>query len=527
MGDKSFNFCKVVSQELDLEKLRRKFLLALLELQNVERGSIWVKAGKGYTCVEAAGSQSEQIIGLTLPPGRPSIVAWVIENGKMTIAEPGKDSRHFKEAEAAIDIKSRLILCFPLLLRTGEVYGAVEIIETSAGGSRINLDEGFLESLQQLIDIGSIALGNSLTYSAQVKENIKLRQTLENFRSEPIIGKSAAFQSALKMAKEYAATDFPVLITGESGTGKELIAKEIHRLSGRANMPFLIQNCSCIPDTLLESELFGYQKGAFTGAFKSKVGLFEAADGGTVFLDEIGDMPAQLQARILRVVQESEIKPLGETRTKKVDVRIISATNRDLPAEIAAGRFREDLFYRLNVLPLQVPALRNRPEDIPPLLEHFLARESLRPGVERKQISREALEFLVEYSWPGNVRELENFIKHILVITRDRRITCADLGCHFPGAAATLVEARAPENSVKEIGTDIPPAKNRAGDAVPAGGQPGGASFFEGYTWEQLEHDYVLYLLEKNKWHITRAAKEAGVNRSTFDSRMKKLDIVK
>ncbi len=526
MGDKSFNFYKAVSQELDLEKLRRKFLLALLELQNVERGSIWVKAGKGYTCVEAAGGQSEQIIGLTLAPGRPSIVAWVIENGKMTIAEPGKDSRHFKEAEERIDVKSRLILCFPLLLRTGEVYGAVEIIETSAGGNRLNLDEGFLESLQQLIDIGSIALGNSLVYSDQVKENIKLRQTLEAFRGEPIIGKSQALQSTLKRAKDYAATDFPVLITGESGTGKELIAKEIHRLSARANMPFLAQNCSCIPDTLLESELFGYQKGAFTGAFKSKVGLFEAADGGTVFLDEIGDMPAQLQARILRVVQESEIRPLGETRAKKVDVRIISATNRDLPAEIAAGRFREDLFYRLNVLPLQVPALRERPEDIPPLLEHFLTREAMRPGAERKQISKEALDFLVEYSWPGNVRELENSIKHILVITRNRCITCTDLGCHFPGAAAKPVGTRSPERAAKEVNEDIPAHKQRAGDAAPNEEAPG-APFFEGYTWEQLEHDYVAYLLEKNKWHITRAAKEAGVNRSTFDSRMKKLNITK
>lgn len=524
MGDRSFNFYKAVSQELDLEKLRRKFLMALLELQNVERGSIWVKTGRGYTCVEAAGAQCERIKGFTIGLGRPSIVGWVIENGKMTIAEPGKDSRHFKEAEEGIDVKSKLILCFPLLLRTGEVYGAVEIIETSAGGSRLNLDEGYLELLQQLIDIGSIALSNSLVYSDQVRENIKLRQTLEAIRSEPIIGKSPSFQSVLKRAEEYAATGFPVLITGESGTGKELVAREIHRLSGRAGMPFLVQNCSCIPDTLLESELFGYQKGAFTGALKSKVGLFEAADGGTVFLDEIGDMPAQLQARILRVVQESEIKPLGETRTRKVDVRIISATNRDLPAEIAGGRFREDLFYRLNVLPLHVPALRERTEDIQPLLEHFLTRESLRLSTERRQMSREALDFLVEYSWPGNVRELENFIKHILVITRGPSITCADLGFHFPGARGALVEP-APERASKGAGAASPASKPHAGEA-PFSDQAAALSF-EGYTWDRLEHDFVVYLLEKNKWHITRAAKEAGVNRSTFDSRMKKLDIKK
>ena len=194
-----------------------------------------------------------------------------------------------------------------------------------------------------------------------MKENLKLRQTLKAIREQDlIIGKSAALLGARKRAAEYARTDFPVLITGESGSGKELLAREIHRLSGRSGGPFLAQNCSCIPDTLLESELFGHEKGAFTGAFKTKLGLFEAANDGTVFLDEIGDMPLQLQARILRVIQDGEIKPVGNVHPRKVNVRIISATNRDLQSEIARENFREDLFYRLNVLPLHVPSLRER-----------------------------------------------------------------------------------------------------------------------------------------------------------------------
>ncbi len=518
MGDKSFNFCKAVSDELDPEKLQNKFLAALLDLQNVERGSIWVKSKNGYTCIEAAGAQSEKIRGMSVDSAQPSIVGWVIENGKMTIGEPGKDSRHFGRAEEGLDIKSRLILCFPLFLRTGEVYGAVQIIDTSAGGDRLNLDKSYLELLQQLIDIGSIALSNSLIYSDKVKENLKLRQTLDAIRSEQVIvGASDSFQNAMKRAGEYARTDFPVLITGESGTGKELVAREIHRLSGRAHMPFMVQNCSCIPDTLLESELFGYRRGAFTGAVQNKIGLFEAADGGTVFLDEIGDMPAQLQARILRVIQENEIKPLGETRVRKVDVRIISATNRDLPDAIAKGHFREDLFYRLNVLPLQVPPLRDRPEDIVPLLEHFMARESLRLGAPRKMIARDALQFLTRYRWPGNVRELENFIRHILVITHGDYITCADLAGHFPGVADAAPVCAPVENGAVRTDTDtLEPSRNAT---------PG--SLFDGYSWERLERDYVTYLLEKNKWHITRAAKEAGVNRSTFDSRIKKLQIEK
>lgn len=514
MGDKSFDFYKAVSEELDPEKLQHNFLTALLELQNVERGSIWVRSEGGYTCIEAAGAQSGPVEGMTISADRPSIVGWVIENGKMTIAEPGKDARHYGKAEEGIEVKSKLILCFPLVLRTGEVYGAVQIIDTSAGGSRLNLEKSYLELLQHLIDIGSIALGNSLVYSNQVKENLKLRQTLDAIRSEElIVGKSPAFLGVRKRAAEYARTDFPVLITGESGTGKELLAKEIHRLSARNGGPFLVQNCSCIPDTLLESELFGYAKGAFTGAIKSKVGLFEAANGGTVFLDEIGDMPLQLQARILRVIQENEVKPLGEVRPRKIDVRIISATNRDLKSAIAKEQFREDLFYRLNVLPLHIPALKDRPEDIPMLLDHFLRKEALRAEIDRKSFSRDASDYLVSYAWPGNVRELENFVKHILVITRGDRITRGDLSDHFLSLPPTVSEASVQEEE-----------KERD---EPAGKRPDARNLFDGYTWETLERDYVLYLLEKNKWHITRAARDAGVNRSTFDSRMKKLNIRK
>lgn len=515
MGDRSFNFYKAVSEELDPEKLRRRFLLALLDLQNVERGSLWVKTEQGYTCIEAAGVQSERITGMTVDSTQPSIVGWVIEHGKMTVAEVGKDTRHYKEAEDSLQIKSRLILCFPLFLRSGEVYGAVQIIDTSAGGKRLNLDKSYLCLLQQLIDIGAIALSNSLVYSDKVKENLKLKRTLDAIRGENIIvGKSDSFLGVRKRAGEYARTDFPVLITGESGTGKELLAKEIHRQSARCGAAFLVQNCSCIPDTLLESELFGYQKGAFTGAVTSKIGLFEAANEGTVFLDEIGDMPLQLQARILRVIQENEIKPLGDVKPKKVNVRIISATNRDLKSEIAKEHFREDLYYRLNVLPLHVPALRDRREDIPLLLDHYLSREALRLGAPRKTLSREALDFLISYQWPGNVRELENLVRHILVITSGERITPEDLSNHFTTVPSTQLAACAANGTAEEQ-----PVSEEEG--------PGLSALFDGYIWERLEREYVLFLLEKNRWHVTRAAKEAGVNRSTFDSRMKKLNIRK
>jgi transcriptional regulator with GAF, ATPase, and Fis domain len=515
MSRTHFNFRKMLAEELDTEKLQRNFLSALLELQNVERGSIWVKTRDGYLCVEAAGSQSEAIRGVTIPADQQSIVGWVIDKGRMTVAEPGKDDRHYGDFEEQLIVKSTLILCFPLFLKSGEVYGAIQIIDTSAEGNRLNLNEDYLKLLEEIIDLGSMALSNSLIHANQVQENLRLKQTIEAMRDQGVlIGRSEPFLRTFKTAVDYAKTDFPVLITGESGTGKELIAREIHRQSNRSAKPFMVQNCSAIPETLLESELFGYVKGAFTGAVKDKIGLFEAADGGTLFLDEIGDMPFHLQARMLRVLQNSEIKPLGGTLTKKIDVRIISATNKDLKEAIAREQFREDLFYRLNVLPLHMPPLRERPEDTRLLLDHMLSREAVRMGMPAKRFAKDALEFLLAHPWKGNVRELENFVRRIIIVTDTDLITFKDLAPHF--AADEIPPAAPAEEPAQEPGRQSEP-----------GHQEAGRPSFEGYTWESLEREYVLYLLEKNKWHVTRAAKEAGVIRSTFDSRMKKLGIRK
>ena len=509
MSHRQLDFYRALSEELDLDKLQRRFLLALLELQNVERGSIWIETAEGYRCVEAVGNQSERVKGIVVSADRPSIVGWVIENGRMTVAEPGRDARHFKEIEDDLDVKSTLILCFPLVLKTGGVYGAIQLIDTSTGGDRLNLGKDYLELLQGLIDIGSLALSNSLIYKYQVEENLRLKRTIDAMLgSDAIVGQNREFLAVLKTAGEFAKTDFPVLITGESGTGKEIIAKEIHRLSSRHDRPFLAQNCSAIPDSLLESELFGYRKGAFTGATRDKIGLFEAADGGTVFLDEIGDMPFQLQARLLRVLQNGEVKPLGGVRTRKVDVRIVSATNRDMKEAIANNQFREDLFYRLNVLPVHILPLRERREDIPLLLEHFMRRESAKMNIPCKKIDRMAMDRLMRYPWPGNVREIENFARHITLIAGGVTVSDDDLTVHFH---AGLGQGEAGRNGNSPAPRPVEVKNDEASLAD--------------YTWEELERNYVLSLLEKNRWHVTRAAREAGVTRSTFNSRMKKLGI--
>lgn len=496
-------------KELNPEALQKKFLNSLLNIQNVQRGSIWIKKRDSYVCIEAAGAEAARIKGVALDASQPSIVGWVIENRKMAIAEAQSDKRHYREVEEEFAVKSSLIICFPLFFRDKKVYGAVQIIDTTREKSRLNLEETYLANIQNLVDICSIALSNAILYHTEKQKALSLKNALNEIRSEPVIvGQSPAFQKTMNLLKSYSGTDFHVLITGESGTGKELVARKLHQEGPRKDAPFLVQNCSAIPETLLESELFGYKKGAFTGATRDKIGLFEAANYGTVFLDEIGDMPMNIQAGILRVLQQNEIKPLGETRVRHVDVRIVSATNRNIKQMIAENTFRQDLFYRLSILPIHLPPLRERKEDIPLLVKHFIEQESLKLGMVEKQLSYDAMQCLTGYSWRGNIRELENLIRYLLVTTEEEYIELENLPPHVRQ-----------DNIMADVYAD-----SGRDDPIPGTGFGHG---FSSLTWPELEKEYVLYLLKKNNWNITRAAEDSGINRSTFASRMRKLDIRK
>jgi len=260
------------------------------------------------------------------------------------------------------------------------------------------------------------------------RENQALRRAVRGESEfEGIVARSQAMRDVFRTITKVAEYKSTVLIAGESGTGKELVAKAIHHQSPRKEKPFVAVNCGAIPETLLESELFGYKRGAFTDAIKDKTGLFEEADGGTIFLDEIGELPLALQVKLLRALQEETIRRLGDTGDTRVDVRIIAATVRDLSEDISDGRFREDLYYRLNVLPIQLPPLNQRPEDIRILVEHFIDRHNSRLGTRIQGISADALKLMMEYSWPGNVRELENTIERAMVLAEGPRITPEDL----------------------------------------------------------------------------------------------------
>lgn len=335
-------------------------------------------------------------------------------------------------------------------------------------------------------------LGQALKFSGLIAENRNLRQAVSStFRFEGIVGGSKAMKRVIEQAAQLAPVDTTVLITGESGTGKEILAKAIHYNSLRSGKPFIVINCGAIPDTLLESELFGYRKGAFTGATAGKTGKFEAADGGTVFLDEIGELQPQLQVKVLRVVQENEIDIIGENKPRKIDVRIIAATNRDLRQMAADGQFRQDLFYRLNVAPLHLPPLRERREDIPLLVRALTDRICKRFGRPPVDIGNPILRKLELHAWPGNVRELENVVERLIVFSKNDVADINDL----PD------EMLRPQMTVGKALLGIPP---------------------EGLSLAELERDLIITALERNQWNQTRAAAFLQITRNVLVYRMQK-----
>jgi DNA-binding NtrC family response regulator len=305
-------------------------------------------------------------------------------------------------------------------------------------------------------------------------------------------GKSRAFVDVLKLAETVAPTDSTILISGESGSGKEVVARYIHALSDRADQPFHSLNCGALPESLLESELFGHVKGSFTGAVKDREGLLVAANGGTFFLDEIGEMSPATQVKLLRALQEREVIPVGATEPVKVDVRIIAATNRELEAEIRRGAFRSDLYYRLNVIALHVPPLRDRRDDIPILTRHFLGREAASNGGEERELAEETLELLIKYDWPGNVRELENALERAAVVSPHRVIA--------PDALPDRVRSA--------------PTPQLIADAAPA--NP---------SMEVIERAYIHWVLQAEGGNKTRAAEVLGIDPSTLYRKLNRYGI--
>lgn len=326
-------------------------------------------------------------------------------------------------------------------------------------------------------------IGNVLEKELLRRENRELRKEVSRSDSGVIVFKSPRFREVYDLTLQVAPSDANILVLGESGTGKELIAGALHDNSPRRVKPFLSINCAALTDTLLESQLFGHVRGAFTGAVLAQKGLLEEADGGTLFLDEIGDVSAAVQAKLLRVIQERSFIPVGATRAKNVNIRFVAATNKDLEKEVAAGRFREDLYYRLNVITINLPPLRERPEDIAPLAAHFLEKYARRIGKDLRGIAPEALALMMEYRWPGNVRELENVLERAAILARSDTIT-ADI---IPLRPVVPLEQ---ENPVRLVSLEI------------------------------VEREHIREVLKRTGFHKSRTAEILGISRKTLDRKI-------
>ncbi len=350
----------------------------------------------------------------------------------------------------------------------------------------------------------SIVVNKAIEKKNLMEENIYLRQELqEKYGFHNIVGKSKRMQEIYRIIAKVAATDSTVLIYGQSGTGKELIARAIHFNSPRGEKQFVPVDCAVLSENLLESELFGHVRGSFTGAVTTKPGLFEVADGGTVFLDEVGNISLSIQAKLLRVLQEREFTPVGGTKAKKVDIRLIAATNKDLEKMIKEETFREDLYYRLNIVPIYLPPLRERQEDIPILAVHFLKKYAEEMGKTIKGFTPEAMEKLIRYPWPGNVRELENVIERTVVMIDDEMVRVEHL--ILPGQQ----EKEILENQVPMTSDELKEIKKQVREKAV----------------EEIERAFVLNALERHQWNVTRAAEEVGMLRPNFQALMRKYNL--
>ena len=417
-----------ISSVLDLDELLELIIEKATRMMQAKASSLLLldqKTRKLYFKV-ATGEKKEEVRKYEINLGQ-GIAGYVAEKGEpLLIPDVSKDPRWDKRISESIGFQTRSIACVPMKVR-GEIIGVVEIIDKE-DGSPIRYED--MKTLTVFAEMASLAICKARKIEQVKRENRDLREELGN--KYQIIGGSKGLQKVISDAFKVANSKTATLILGESGTGKELLARLIHRAGPRKDKPIIVLNCAALPETLLESELFGHERGAFTGAMGRKIGKFELADGGTLFMDEIGEMTPGMQAKLLRVLEEGLFYRVGGNIPISVDVRIISATNRDIAHEVAEKRFREDLYYRLNVVQIHMPALREMKEDIPLLANHFLDIFRQEKGLQHLRLSEKAMERMLEYEWPGNVRELKNAIERAVVMGNGQEILPEDLPISGP-----------------------------------------------------------------------------------------------
>ncbi|QPJ60914.1 MAG: GAF domain-containing protein [Candidatus Nitronauta litoralis] len=431
----------------------------------------------------ASGDKSIELKEVDIPPGQ-GIAGAVVESGEPVVSnDVSTDKRWFSLASEKTNTDVRAIVCQPIFL-DDKVIGAVELLDKEDG---TKFDDDDVETLGHFANILSMAFG-VIRGKDQLKNHFDKLQ--EEYRQRyTIVGESGVLRQCIYQAQRVSNSKASVLISGESGTGKELFAHLIHDRSPRQSKPFISISCGALPASILERELFGHEKGAFTGADSRKIGLFEAADGGTLFLDEIGEMPLDMQVKLLRVLQEESFLRLGGTQPIQVDVRLISATNRDLDKMVQEGTFRQDLFYRINVINLSLPPLRERPEDIPDLVHYFIRKHNP-PGQPKPKLAKGLLSHLKGYSWPGNIRHLENAVERAIV---------------FQDSGELTVDSFPFESSDSQIEINVGASLKEASDA--------------------FRKSFITNTLKSTAGNRTKAAKILDVQRSYLSRLIKELEI--
>jgi len=473
-------FSDALLQSHDLERLLERLMDEVIEVSRADKGFLILMDG-GELRVKVARNVARENIEDAVERVSDSIVAKVVKSHKPLILSDALGDPEFKASESVVNLKLLSVMCVPLMHK-GELFGVIYL-----GNDRLvnRFEPQSLETLTIFASQASLLLQNAMLVNELKLDNTELRKKLEDQHYGDIVGACPGMREVYKRIDKISATDIGVLITGETGTGKELIAREIHRRSPRTKGPFITINCGAIPENLLESELFGHVKGAFTGAVATRPGRFQAAIGGTLFLDEIGEMPLQLQVKLLRALQEKVVYKVGDTRGEAVDIRVVAATNKVLEDEVKKGTFREDLYYRLNVVTLKLPPLRERGEDIVVLAKYFLQKSSREYGSKIKGFTPGAVIAMKKYAWPGNIRELENRIKKAVVLADKALLGPDDLDLH-------------PEN----LEPVLPLAQAK----------------------EEFQKRYINEVLERNNGNRTKTAKDLGVDPRTIFRHLEKLE---
>jgi transcriptional regulator with GAF, ATPase, and Fis domain len=469
---KLYEFSQRLMDLKSVDELLNALMDAVIEVTSADKGFLILVQDEAPR-VAVARNLNQETITDGIRHLSDSIIQRVIESKKPIIVSDALNDTQFKTSESVMNLKLCSVMCAPLMAQ-GHLLGILYV----GNDNVVNLfEDKTLDVLTIFAGQASLILQNALLLDSLKTDFESLRERFEASRFGDLIGSCASMQEVFRMVEKVASTDISVLITGETGTGKELVARAVHTRSPRVDGPFIVVNCGAIPENLIESELFGHVRGAFTGAVATRQGKFQLADNGTLFLDEVGELPLSLQVKLLRALQEKTVVKVGDTKPEKVDIRIVAATNRDLEAEMLAGNFREDLFYRLNVINVHLPALRARGDDILVLAKYLLSKYALEFGSKVKGFTPNALIAIRKYDWPGNVRQLENRIKKAIVMCDKTLVGSEDLDM-LPEAMTqikTLTQAR-----------------------------------------EDFQRRYILEVLERNNGNRTKTARDLGVDPRTI-----------